>query len=171
MQLQTLSPLVRFATLVLAVAAPAAAQGWVQRATAGAPPARGNSAAAYDVYRGVTVLFGGFDGSSTPRSDTWEWNGTVWNPRVTLIKPSGRLGHGLAFDSKRGKTVLFGGFDGSVMRNDTWEWDGASWQQRSVATPPSARGFAGMVYDGARGVTLLFVKPDARIADVVGGPP
>ena len=92
----------------------------------------------------ATVLFGGYDGTSTPRSDTWEWNGTVWNPRVTLVKPAGRWGHGLAFDSKRGKAVLFGGFDGSAMRNDTWEWDGTSWQQRSVATPPPARGFAGM---------------------------
>ena len=141
---------------MLAVAAPVAAQGWLQRATAGAPPARNSSPAAYDVYRGVTVLFGGFDGTSTPRSDTWEWNGTVWNPRVTLVKPAGRSGHGLAFDSQRGKVVLFGGYDGSVMRNDTWEWDGASWQQRIVATPPPARGFAGMAYDGARGVTVLF---------------
>jgi formylglycine-generating enzyme required for sulfatase activity len=132
------------------------AQGWVQRTTATAPPARNSTAAAYDVNRGVTVLFGGYNGTSTPRGDTWEWNGTVWAPRVTVIRPAARWGHGMAFDSKRGKVVLFGGYDGSAMRNDTWEWDGVAWTQRVLPNAPSIRAFAAMAYDAARGCCVLF---------------
>jgi formylglycine-generating enzyme required for sulfatase activity len=144
------------------------AQGWVQRTTATAPPVRNSAGAAYDVNRGVTVLFGGYDGTSTPRGDTWEWNGTVWAPRVTVIRPAARWGHGMAFDSKRGKVVLFGGYDGSAMRNDTWEWDGANWQQRTLASAPPARGYFGMAYDGARGVVVAFggqAQTTAMLAD------
>ena len=37
---------------------------WQQR-VASAPPGRNNSAAAYDVYRGVTTVFGGYNGTTT----------------------------------------------------------------------------------------------------------
>jgi formylglycine-generating enzyme required for sulfatase activity len=142
--------------LLLNLAAPVAAQGWVQRTTASAPPARNSSPAAYDVHRGATVLFGGYDGTNTPRSDTWEWNGTVWNLRVSQVQPAGRWGHGMAFDSKRGRVVLFGGFGGAALRNDTWEWDGVTWTQRSVPTSPPVRAYFGMTYDAERGVVVAF---------------
>jgi len=150
------SPFFRLVAFILAFAAPIAAQGWVQRTPAGSPPARNNAGAAYDVHRGVTVLFGGQGPNASLFSDTVEWNGAAWAPRVTLVKPSGRWGHGMAFDSKRGKVVLFGGYDGSLMRDDTWEWDGFAWTQRVVASRPPARGFGSFAYDGVRGVCVLF---------------
>ena len=128
---------------------------WQQRPVT-APPARNSSPAAYDVYRGVTTLFGGYAGTPTPLGDTWEWNGTLWAPRLTALRPAPRWGHGMAFDSKRGRVVLFGGYDGSVWRNDTWEWDGFAWTQRSLPTEPTARGYFGMTFDAARGVVVAF---------------
>ena len=57
------------AFFVLAVPALAQSPAWQPR-TVTAPPARNSSPAAYDVYRGATVLFGGYDGTTTPRRDT-----------------------------------------------------------------------------------------------------
>ena len=146
------------AATCLLLAAPAVrSQGipqWVLHAT-NSPPARNSSPAAYDVYRGVTTLFGGYVGTSTPLGDTWEYNGTTWVPRVTPVRPSPRWGHNMAFDTRRGRVVLFGGYDGSSIRSDTWEWDGVAWNQRLLASPPPARGYFGMTYDGARGVVVI----------------
>ena len=133
---------------------------WQQRPVT-APSARNSSAAAYDVYRGVTTVFGGYNGSNTALGDTWEWNGTLWAPRITPVRPSARWGHGMAFDQKRGRAVLFGGFDGAALRSDTWEWDGANWVQRAVPVAPPARAYLAMAYDGARGVCVLFGGQDA----------
>jgi formylglycine-generating enzyme required for sulfatase activity len=128
---------------------------WQQRPVT-APSARNSSAAAYDVYRGVTTVFGGYNGTNTALGDTWEWNGTLWAPRITAVRPNARWGHGMAFDQKRGRVVLFGGYDGTSMRNDTWEWDGFTWVQRSTPVAPSIRGYVAMAYDAARGVCVLF---------------
>ena len=42
---------------------------------------------AYDSARGVTVLYGGYNGS-TYMTDTWEWNGTVWTPSSAAASDS-----------------------------------------------------------------------------------
>ena len=50
---------------------------WTLRTTEG-PSARSEHAVAYDSCRGVTVLFGGLDGSTSPTTlfeDTWESDG------------------------------------------------------------------------------------------------
>ena len=153
------SVLARLLALALTVA-PLLAQTWTQRPVT-APSARNSSAAAYDVYRGVTTVFGGYNGSNTALGDTWEWNGTLWAPRITPVRPSARWGHGMVFDQKRGRAVLFGGFDGAALRSDTWEWDGANWVQRAVPVAPPARAYLAMAYDGARGVCVLFGGQDA----------
>jgi len=75
---------------------------------------------AYDSAGGVTVLFGGHDGSYD--GETWEWDGTSWTPRSSA-GPSARHFHAMAYDSAGGVTVLFGGYDGSIY-GDTWEWTG-----------------------------------------------
>jgi hypothetical protein len=123
---------------------------WTLRATTGPSP-RYAHAIAYDSARGVTVLFGGWDGSRN--GETWEWNGATWTLRATT-GPSPREDHALAYDSARGVTVLFGGFDGSY-DGETWEWDGATWTLRAT-TGPSARYWHALAYDSARGVTVLF---------------
>src|SRR5690606_5722163 len=79
---------------------------WTPKAIAG-PPARSDHAMAYDAARGVTVLFGGFDGAADS-GETWEYDGTAWS-LVSISGPSARSGHAMVFDSARGVTVLFGG--------------------------------------------------------------
>lgn len=143
------------ASLLVLVGASASAQTWSQPSPAVVPGGRNSSAAAYDLYRGVTTLFGGYAGTSTPLSDTWDYDGSTWVPRITLVSPAPRWGHGMVFDSKRGCVVLFGGWDGSAMRNDTWEWNGLGWTPRAIANPPTARGYFGMAYDAARGVVVV----------------
>ncbi len=108
---------------------------------------------AYDSVRGVTVLFGGWDGLSI-FGDTWEWDGSSWT-QVSSSGPSARYEHAMAYDSARGVTVLFGGRDVSSRFRDTWEWDRSSWTQVSTSGP-SARELLAMAYDSARGVTVLF---------------
>jgi formylglycine-generating enzyme required for sulfatase activity len=157
------SPFVRFVAFVLAAAAPVVAQ-WTQVSSTLNPPARSNAASAFDVHRGVTVLFGGYDGTIMPRGDTWEWSGTAWAPSVPAVRPAPRWGHCMAFDVRRRCVVLFGGFDGWSLRDDTWEWDGLIWLPRTLAVRPMARAFASMAYDGARGVCVLFGGQDAAQA-------
>lgn len=108
---------------------------------------------AYDAGRGVTVLFGGDDGSRL--NDTWEWDGSTWAERTPATSPSARRDPAMAYDAARGVTVLFGGDDGSPL-SDTWEWDGSSWTERLTPTSPPGRREHAMVYDVARGVTVLF---------------
>ncbi len=118
------------------------------------PEPRYQHAMAFDSLRGVTVLFGGFDGNRF--GDTWEWNGTVWT-RVATSGPSPRMNHAMAFDSARGVTVLFGGSTGPSGRisGETWEWDGLEWTLISESGPPARDGHA-MVYDSQRGVTMMY---------------
>jgi hypothetical protein len=108
---------------------------------------------AFDSARGVTVLFGGYDGS--PYGDTWEWNGAVWLLRAAT-GPSPRSDFAMSYDARRGATVLFGGANEvSVGSADTWEWNGASWSLRAVGGPSSRSGHS-MTYDTGRGTTVLF---------------
>ncbi|MBE7455469.1 MAG: hypothetical protein HS102_02390 [Planctomycetia bacterium] len=88
------------------------------------PPPRTGHAMAYDSARGVTVLFGGWDGSYD--GETWEWDGTSWSLRVDS-GPVPREDHAMAYDSARGVTVLFGGWNGSYL-GDTWS--GMGWPGR-----------------------------------------
>lgn len=121
---------------------------WVQQQSL-AP--RAGTAMAYDSGRGVTVLFGGYDGAY--KGDTWEWDGNTWRSRSTL-GPSPRTVHAMAYDSARGVTVLFGG-QGNSFLGDTWEWDGRAWTIKGSSGPPPRAGHA-LVYDSGRGVAVLF---------------
>ncbi len=140
---------------------------WTQRSPAAAPSAR-DTTMAYDSARGVTVLYGGYDGAL--KGDTWEWDGTSW----TLRTPTDPEGDGdplptqapsLAYDSARGVTVLFGGSivppgSGKVYSGETWEWNGTSWRH-AVPTDPEGDGnpsprWGEIAYDTARGTVVLF---------------
>ncbi|MDO8630142.1 MAG: kelch repeat-containing protein, partial [Phycisphaerales bacterium] len=128
---------------------------WTQKSTTGPTPRAGH-AMAYDSRRGVTVLFGGSDGSGET-GDTWEWDGTNWTSRNTT-GPVARSDHALAFDSARGVSVLFGGryeASGYQFFGDTWEWDGTNWTLRSDSGP-GPRGAHAMAFDSTRNVTVLF---------------
>jgi hypothetical protein len=126
---------------------------------------------AFDSNRGVTVLFGGLDGSRA--GETWDFDGTTWTLRATT-GPSPRQGHAMAFDSGPGRnvTVLFGGFEGDgKYSGETWEWDGATWTLRTSTGPDPRYGHA-MAYDSVRGSIFLFggyhVPPDPNTWEYTG---
>ena len=65
---------------------------------------------AYDEARGVTVLFGGRNNSSS-HNETWEYKDKVWTKRESLgATPPARFNHAMTYDSRRGVVVLFGAF-------------------------------------------------------------
>ena len=127
---------------------------WTLRSSTGPSP-RVGPALAYDIARGVTVLFGGNNGDP----GTWEWNGSTWTRRSTTGPPP-CYRPVMAYDAARAVTVLFGGYyveDGGPgdELGDTWGWNGSLWTLRS-STGPSPRQQHAMAYDAARGVTVLF---------------
>lgn len=142
----------------LAVSSLAPAQQWQQVSPASSPSARNSHALAFDIARGVNVLFGGQTGIGIGAGDHWEWDGTAWTQRTFAVAPSARWSHALTYDSRRMRLVLFGGFEQSSwsFRNDTWEFDGVAWTLRATAAAPSPRGYSGLAYDSQRGVTVLF---------------
>ena len=86
------------ATLQLTLAAiPASGQmDWKQLSPSSSPPARTDSAMAYDVARGRLVLFGGKNAGG-PLGDTWLWKGTVWTQVRPRVRPPARYVHAMAY--------------------------------------------------------------------------
>ncbi|MBX3464680.1 MAG: hypothetical protein KF830_16040 [Planctomycetes bacterium] len=123
---------------------------WTQAATPLAPPPREDMVMAYDAGLARTVLFGGYDpATDTVRGDTWEWDGSVWQPRAIDGGPGPRFRAAGIFDSFRQRIVMYGGFDGGSIRNETWEYAGGAWNQVSaVGTPFATEMYAG--YDSQR---------------------
>jgi N-acetylneuraminic acid mutarotase len=86
------------------------------------PPARSESAMAYDPARKSLILFGGsamgsynYYGMPGTLADTWEWNtGTrKWTQLFPTVSPSQRSDHGMVTDSTRKKIILYAGYDSS----------------------------------------------------------
>ena len=103
---------------------------WERAASEGPPPISAGRMA-YDVARGVTVLFGG----DRTRSETWTWDGVRWEEH-RVPGPSPRSVHAMAYDAGRERVVLFGGGGpgGPGLYNsfnDVWEWDGVRWMKRT----------------------------------------
>jgi len=133
------------------------------------PSPRYAHAMAYDVARGVVVLFGGGASPEAPGNelnDTWLYGETGWTqafPQGDI--PGRRLGHVMAYDATREETVLFGGRVGDTILGDTWVWDGVAWTLRA-ASGPLPREYAAMAYEPACGTTLLFGGlGDSRFGD------
>jgi hypothetical protein len=79
---------------------------------------------AYDEARGRTVLFGGtgYAPPQQPLGDTWEWDGTAWEPRFPSSAPEPRLAAPMAYDAHRRRVVLVGHGESLGTANDTWEY-------------------------------------------------
>ena len=107
----------------------------------------------YDSNRGVTVIFGGFDGSFS-RDTTWEWDGQAWTQRTT--SPLGRAEAKIAYDAARGQTVLFGGYRHPKTGDEeyTLAWDGRQWSLIATTGPGEQRSHD-MVYCDQSALTLL----------------
>lgn len=130
---------------------------WSRRATTG-PSARLGQAMTFDSDRGLTLLFGGKQCTSsccTVRSDTWVWDGFDWVQRP-VAGPSARFGSAMTYDTVGGLPLLFGGQDMTgVLFADLWQWDGTAWTQRADVGPRARSGHA-MIYDVAERATVLF---------------
>jgi hypothetical protein len=127
---------------------------WTQITTTNQPAARYGGTMAYDVARGVHVLFSGVNGSNVSFNDTWEYNGTTrtWTQIQTANSPGGRVYAGMAYDQSRRRIVVYGGADDSFVIRPSifWEYDGVDWRQVTPATTPGPVQGHVMVYDTAR---------------------
>ncbi len=123
---------------------------WTLATPAQSPPPLTGHAAAYDVARGLTVIFGGYDGVRA-RDETWEYDGRRWTAS-TAFGP-GAISHlAMAYDESRRVAVLCCLFGGT----DTWEYDGAKWSPTSSSLDPAMHAFPSMAYDARRSRIVLF---------------
>jgi hypothetical protein len=147
---------------------------WAQVAADARPPARTDSALAYDPARKSLILFGGVDYySSTTYADTWEWNSSTrkWAQLKPLSSPLSLSGHGMVTDTTRNKILLFGGagdqysygspYYYNPLRKEVWEWDGGAmtWTNRTFAAAsnsPSETQNPVMAYDEGRQKMFLY---------------
>ena len=129
---------------------------WIFSNPTASPPPREGAAMAFDPVRGHVILFGGRAvPSGTVLADTWEWDGTTWQPLSPAVSPPPRVGHVMQFDAARRRVVLFGGLRGNLFFDDTWEWDGVTWTQRATTVAPPAVAHAVAVYDTVRQVVVV----------------
>jgi hypothetical protein len=137
------------ALLALLAAEPLASQvTWTNVPLVGG---RTNPGMAYDLLRGVTVVFGN---DPTYLRKTFLWDGTNWteHPPQSGTHPRLRGAHvSMCYDLGRDRVVMFGQPGSGAVQ--TWEWDGSKWLQKTHKTSPPYS--EALVYDAARGKTLL----------------
>ena len=81
------------------------------------PSGRTDHNAVYDSSREVIVMYGGT--STSPKPETWEFDGSNWEQIDTTLEPSARYESRIVFDERNEQLVLYGGFNGSHL-GDTW---------------------------------------------------
>ena len=110
----------------------------------------------FDVARGRTVLFGGYNGSQL--GDTWEWDGTQWTEIFPANSPPPQSSGAIAYDSWSERTVLFAGSYGWPTGLDaTWEYDGTNWYPVDViGGSPQPQFLHRMEGDPIRGGVFLY---------------
>ncbi|HKC75908.1 MAG TPA: kelch repeat-containing protein, partial [Chloroflexota bacterium] len=123
----------------------------------GAPQARSNAAFAFDIDRGVMVLFGG---GTTQQpgggfADTWTWDVQGWTKQDPSRSPAATSYAAMAYDLTHHYMVLYEPAAVPGATPQTWTWDGVTWtQQNPVHTPPS-RVEPAMANDPSRGGVVL----------------
>ncbi len=99
---------------------------WSRRSRLGPSPRYVHSMA-FDSERGVTVLFGGIDGSGIETSETWEWDGNRWRLRSTEGPPGRPYAWEAVYDPSRRAVVIF-----DSQARDLWIWTGDEWRMELV---------------------------------------
>lgn len=128
---------------------------WRQVKPSLAPSPRNGLAMVYDAHRRVTLLFGGYAGSSY-LGDTWTYDGTTWTELHPDTSPSPRSNLQAVYDSHRKRIVMFGGGSKEGRKNETWEFDGSTWSRMNPAQSPSPRSDIGLAYDSQARRVVLF---------------
>lgn len=120
------------------------------------PVSRSGFSLAFDIGRGVVVLFGGQDSASAHLGDTWEWKAGEWK-QMAVTGPASRINAPMTYDPEKKCLWLFGGRTGSGADNSLWTYDGHLWKQVSAgAISPSPRQLATMIYDKKEDELVLF---------------
>ncbi|MFM9914324.1 MAG: kelch repeat-containing protein, partial [Rhizobacter sp.] len=140
--------------------------------TAGAPPARGRHAVAWNPTSNKLVVFGGNTRGTTPTllNDTWEYDPVTntWLNVTPVTSPTPRQFTALAFDPVLGGMLLFGGQTNDVApntnSNETWLFLGGAWSQLSPANSPAPRGQQSMMTRSDFGDVILCGGIDNGIA-------
>ncbi|MFA6044363.1 MAG: kelch repeat-containing protein [Phycisphaerales bacterium] len=106
---------------------------WTNLGSLNGPALRSYAATTYDSARGRLVLFGGVSTSTfEDLSETWEFDGTQWEPVAFGPVSFSGLRPSLAFDSVRARLVLSGAFNNP---SGTYEFDGLDWVEVASTTP------------------------------------
>ena len=103
---------------------------WTYHASPNSPSPRAGAAMAYDLFRQRTVLFGGRRGftAQDQLNDTWEWNGSVWQPVATPTSPPALLVPSLYFELATGTLLLVGTSLASVpAQTQVWRYSAGTW--------------------------------------------
>jgi hypothetical protein len=130
---------------------------WTQVVTPFVMPGLESPAMVYDKGRGVTVLFGGWNGSAAiDYRTTWEYDGVDWVVRPTGNAPLTGYRTGCVYDDLRGRVVLYGGYAGGVIQNKVWEYDGNDWTNVLAGVGPGKITEGYMGYSPAIGQTMYF---------------
>ena len=145
---------------------------WTQLSPATSPSGRQGAGMVFDIARGLTVLFGGYDDSEARlvnafRQDTWLWDGTSWTQQQTATMPERMQNPGLAYDAALQKIVMIGGFIFHIpsafqdigagfllYEKDTWTLDAGGWTHLQ-STWPVERQAAAMAYDANTQTVVL----------------
>lgn len=126
---------------------------WTQVSTAHSPTTRSDMALAYDANRGVTVLFGGYNGTVV-NDETWEYNGVDWVQKFPAAKPSARCSYGMGYDPVYQKVLLLGGTNWISGSGQFWEYDGTNWTLKAANPLGTQQGMT-FTYDTNRNITLF----------------
>ena len=92
----------------------------------GGPQLGGARTMAFDVARGVTLLWG------ERGIGTWSWDGSDWTFLTAEPQPE-QSALAMAYDAGREVVVMFGWADGLAT---TYEWNGKSWTRVALGGPP-----------------------------------
>ncbi len=127
-----------------------AGTAWKAQSPAHKPPARRNSAMAYDPAHQAVVLYcGHIQGREEGEigADTWTWDGTDWTE--VDIGP-GALGKraGASMVTSRSNVVLFGGYYANAeYYGDAWTQDGKAWFRVDQDPRPAGRGNSAVAWN------------------------
>jgi hypothetical protein len=129
---------------------------WTQQHPATRPVLTGTLSMAYvpDIAR--LFLFGSPDtvGPSTPRLETWTYNGTTWTRESSAGLPPFLIQGGpIVYDAAVKKFVLYTNSPGP---RETWTYDRTAWAKQATAPISNLYCCMAMAYDTSVGQTVLF---------------
>jgi hypothetical protein len=109
---------------------------------------------AFDFARARVVLFGGQAAFGVIMNDTWEWDGSAWQPMPTAVAPTPRIDFAMTTDPFHGGVLVQGGSNAAVLFGDLWRWSGSQWLLQDSAGP--LRRAHSMAIDPHHGDLVLF---------------